>query len=97
MVRGRVGLRSVQPKVADQAAPFPLGLEPNLVVPRSCRPEPLGQLGINSSIDKYFPFNPRTDERFAVDSFEFLQKSATPSVTPAISKTALFERDTALR
>ncbi len=41
------------------------------------RPEPLGQLGINSSIDKYFPFKPRTDERFAVDSFDFLQKSDT--------------------
>ncbi len=97
MVQGRTGLTSVQPRVADQAAPFPLGLEPNLVVPRSCRPEPLGQLGINSSIDKYFPFNPRTDERFAVDSFYFLQKSATPLLTPAISKTALVERDTAVR
>ena len=49
-----------------------------MVVPGSRHPEPLGQLGINSSIDKYFPFKPRTDERFAVDSFDFLQKSATP-------------------
>ena len=78
MVQGRTGLTSAQPRLANQAVPFPLGLEPNLVVPRSCRPEPLGQLGINSSIDKYFPFNSRTDERFAVDSFDFLQKSATP-------------------
>ncbi len=49
-----------------------------MVVPGSRHPEPLGQLDINSSIDKYFPFNPRTDERFGVDSFDFLQKSVTP-------------------
>ncbi len=61
------------------------------------RPEPLGQLGINSSIDKYFPFNLRTDEWFAVDSFDSLTKESYPAVTPAISKTALVERDTALR
>ena len=29
MVRGRIGLKSAQPRLADQAAPFPLGLKPN--------------------------------------------------------------------
>ena len=47
------------------------------MVTGSRRPEPIHQLGINSSFDKYFPFTLRTDERFAVELFDFLQKCVT--------------------
>jgi hypothetical protein len=46
---------------------------------------------------KNFPFMPRTNEWFALKSYVFFTEAHYTFAIPAIAKTVLGERDTALR